>query len=80
MVSIPTNLKMIRKDKQDLVYKTKREKYKSVIDEIEALRNAGRPCLVGTTSVEISEFLSRMLQQKKIPHNVLNAKQHAKHR
>ena len=78
VVSIPTNLKMIRKDKQDLVYKTKREKYKSVIDEIEALRNAGRPCLVGTTSVEISELLSRMLQQKKIPHNVLNAKQHAK--
>ena len=78
VVSIPTNLKMVRKDKQDLVYKTKREKYKAVIDEIEALRNAGRPCLVGTTSVEISELLSRMLQQKKIPHNVLNAKQHAK--
>ncbi|MBI5373065.1 MAG: preprotein translocase subunit SecA [Sphingobacteriales bacterium] len=78
VVSIPTNIKMIRNDKQDLVYKTKREKYKSVIDEIEALRNAGRPCLVGTTSVEVSELLSRMLQQKKIPHNVLNAKQHAK--
>ena len=78
VVSIPTNLAMIRKDKQDLVYKTKREKYKAVIDEIEQLRNAGRPCLVGTTSVEISELLSRMLQQKKIPHNVLNAKQHAK--
>jgi preprotein translocase subunit SecA len=69
---------MIRKDKQDLVYKTKREKYKAVIDEIESLRNAGRPILVGTTSVEISELLSRMLQQKKIPHNVLNAKQHAR--
>lgn len=78
VVSIPTNLKMIRDDKQDLVYKTKREKYKAVIDEIENLRNAGRPCLVGTTSVEVSELLSRMLQQKKIPHNVLNAKQHAK--
>ncbi len=61
-----------------MVYKTKREKYKAVIDEIEALRNAGRPVLVGTTSVEVSELLSRMLQQKKIPHNVLNAKQHAR--
>ena len=78
VVSIPTNIKMIRDDKQDLVYKTKREKYKAVIDEIEILRNAGRPCLVGTTSVEVSELLSRMLQQKKIPHNVLNAKQHAR--
>jgi preprotein translocase subunit SecA len=78
VVTIPTNIDMVRKDKQDLVYKTKREKYKAVIDEIEALRNAGRPVLVGTTSVEISELLSRMLQQKKIPHNVLNAKQHAK--
>ena len=78
VVTIPTNLKMIRDDRQDLVYKTKREKYKFVIDEIEALRNAGRPVLVGTTSVEISELLSRMLQQKKIPHNVLNAKQHTR--
>lgn len=78
VVSIPTNIGMIRKDQQDLVYKTKREKYKAVIDEIEALRNAGRPCLVGTTSVEVSELLGRMLQQKKIPHNVLNAKQHAR--
>ncbi|MFC0772331.1 preprotein translocase subunit SecA [Terrimonas alba] len=78
VVSIPTNLKMVRDDKQDLVYKTKREKYKAVIDEIENLRNGGRPVLVGTTSVEISELLSRMLQQKKIPHNVLNAKQHLK--
>jgi preprotein translocase subunit SecA len=78
VVTIPTNIPMIREDKQDLVYKTKREKYKSVIDEIEALRNAGRPVLVGTTSVEISELLGRMLQQKKIPHNVLNAKQHSK--
>ena len=78
VVSIPTNLKMTREDRDDLVYKTKREKYKAVIDEIEILRNAGRPCLVGTTSVEVSELLSRMLQQKKIPHNVLNAKQHAR--
>lgn len=78
VVTVPTNVKMIRNDKQDLVYKTKREKYKSVIDEIELLRNAGRPCLVGTTSVEVSELLGRMLQQKKIPHNVLNAKQHAR--
>jgi preprotein translocase subunit SecA len=78
VVNVPTNLKMVRNDKQDLVYKTKREKYKAVIDEIEALRNAGRPCLVGTTSVEVSELLGRMLQQKKIPHNVLNAKQHAR--
>ncbi|MGN6566995.1 MAG: preprotein translocase subunit SecA [Flavipsychrobacter sp.] len=78
VVSIPTNVPVIRKDQQDLVYKTKREKYKAVIDEIEALRGAGRPVLVGTTSVEVSELLSRMLQQKKIPHNVLNAKQHAR--
>jgi preprotein translocase subunit SecA len=78
VVTIPTNLKAIRKDEQDLVYKTKREKYKAVIDEIEKQRNAGRPILVGTTSVEISELLSRMLKQKNIPHNVLNAKQHAK--
>ena len=78
VVGVPTNLNMVRDDKQDLVYKTKREKYKAVIDEIENLRNAGRPCLVGTTSVEVSELLGRMLQQKKIPHNVLNAKQHAR--
>lgn len=78
VVTIPTNIPITRKDQQDLVYKTKREKFKSVIDEIEALRNAGRPVLVGTTSVEVSELLSRMLQVKKIPHNVLNAKQHAR--
>ncbi|MBO9617547.1 MAG: preprotein translocase subunit SecA [Niabella sp.] len=78
VVTIPTNVPIIRKDEQDLVYKTKREKYKAVIDEIEKLRGEGRPVLVGTTSVEISELLSRMLQQKKIPHNVLNAKQHAR--
>ncbi len=78
VVTVPTNLPMVRKDNEDMVYKTKREKYKSVIDEIEALRNAGRPVLVGTTSVEVSELLSRMMQVKKIPHNVLNAKQHAR--
>ncbi|HEX2532188.1 MAG TPA: preprotein translocase subunit SecA, partial [Chitinophagaceae bacterium] len=78
VVAIPTNIPITRKDQQDLVYKTKREKYKSVIEEIERLRTAGRPVLVGTTSVEVSELLSRALQQKKIPHNVLNAKQHAR--
>lgn len=78
VVSIPTNLPIIRKDQQDLVYKTKREKYKAVIDEIEKLSAQGRPVLVGTTSVEVSELLARMLQQKKINHNVLNAKQHAR--
>ncbi|HUR10038.1 MAG TPA: preprotein translocase subunit SecA [Flavitalea sp.] len=78
VVTVPTNVQAIRKDHQDLVYKTKREKYKSVIEEIENLRNAGRPVLVGTTSVEVSELLSKMLQGKKIPHNVLNAKQHAR--
>lgn len=78
VVTVPTNVNMIRKDAEDLVYKTKREKYRAVIDEIERLRNAGRPCLVGTTSVEVSELLAKMLQGKKIPHNVLNAKQHAR--
>jgi preprotein translocase subunit SecA len=78
VVTIPTNVQAIRKDTQDLVYKTKREKYKAVIDEIEKLRLQGRPSLVGTTSVEVSELLSKMLGVKKIPHNVLNAKQHAR--
>lgn len=78
VVNIPTNRSIQRKDQQDLVYKTKREKYKAVIDEVEALRAIGRPILVGTTSVEVSELLSRMMQQRKIPHNVLNAKQHAR--
>lgn len=78
VVTVPTNVQAIRKDHQDLVYKTKREKYKAAIEEIENLRNAGRPVLVGTTSVEVSELLSKMLQGKKIPHNVLNAKQHAR--
>lgn len=78
VVTIPTNLPVIRKDHQDLVYKTKREKYKAIIEEVENLRAQGRPVLVGTTSVEVSELLSKMLQAKKIPHNVLNAKQHAR--
>jgi preprotein translocase subunit SecA len=78
VVSIPTNIQAIRKDEEDLVYKTKREKYGAVIDEIERLRGEGRPVLVGTTSVEVSELLSRMLRQKQVPHNVLNAKQHAR--
>jgi preprotein translocase subunit SecA len=78
VVTIPTNVSVIRKDQDDLVYKTKREKYKAVIDEVESLRAKGRPVLVGTTSVEVSELLSRMLQQKKIDHNVLNAKQHSR--
>jgi preprotein translocase subunit SecA len=78
VASVPTNVKMIRKDDQDMVYKTKREKYKAVIDQVETNRQEGRPTLVGTTSVEVSELLSRMLKQKNIPHNVLNAKQHSK--
>ncbi len=78
VVCVPTHLSMIRKDQEDFVFKTKREKYKAVIDEIENLRSQHRPVLVGTTSVEVSELLSRMLKQKQIPHNVLNAKQHAK--
>src|SRR5690625_135085 len=76
VVQIPTNLPIQRKDLQDLVYKTKREKYKAIIDEVERQRNIGRPVLVGTTSVEVSELLSRMLRAKKMDHNVLNAKQH----
>ena len=76
VVEIPTNRPVIRKDMDDRVYKTAREKYTAVIEEIEAMRNAGRPTLVGTTSVEISELLSRMLKMRNIPHNVLNAKLH----
>lgn len=76
VVVIPTNVEMIRKDEQDLVYKTKREKYNAAIDEIIKLSKAGRPVLVGTTNVEVSELLSRMLKFKNIKHNVLNAKQH----
>jgi preprotein translocase subunit SecA len=78
VVSIPTNVQVIRSDTQDLVYKTKREKLKAVIEEVEKMRELGRPILVGTTSVEVSELLSRMMKQKGVPHNVLNAKQHAK--
>ena len=76
VVVIPTNRPVIRKDMNDRVYKTKREKYKAVIEEIENMVNQGRPVLVGTTSVEISETLSRMLAMRKIKHNVLNAKLH----
>jgi preprotein translocase subunit SecA len=76
VVVIPTHRKVVRKDDDDLVYKTTREKFNAVIEEIEKLTKAGRPVLVGTTSVEISELLSRMLSQRKIAHNVLNAKQH----
>jgi preprotein translocase subunit SecA len=78
VVTVPTNVVAIRKDDQDLVFKTKREKFGAVIDEIVKLTDAGRPVLVGTTSVEVSELLSRMLRQKQIAHNVLNAKQHAR--
>jgi len=76
VVVIPTNVKVIRNDHEDLVYKTKREKYNAVIDEILNLNRQGRPVLVGTTSVEISELLSRMLKMKGLKHNVLNAKLH----
>ncbi len=76
VVVIPTNKPVIRKDHEDLVFKTAREKFNAVIDEIERLRNAGRPVLVGTTSVDVSEKLSRMLKLRGIPHNVLNAKHH----
>jgi preprotein translocase subunit SecA len=73
---IPTNKPMVRDDRDDMVYKTKREKYNAVQEEIERLRGENRPVLVGTTSVEVSETISRMLKRKGIPHNVLNAKQH----
>ena len=76
VVVIPTNKPIARDDQDDAVYKTKREKYNAVIDQIEELRREGRPVLVGTTSVEVSETLSRMLKRKGIAHNVLNAKQH----
>ena len=78
VVVIPTNRPIARIDMNDRVYKTKREKYKAVIEEIEKMVNAGRPVLVGTTSVEISEMLSKMLTLRKIEHNVLNAKLHQK--
>ena len=78
VVEIPTNKPVIRNDQDDRVYKTAREKYRAVIDEIVEMRANGRPCLVGTTSVEISEMLSKMLSMRKIPHQVLNAKLHQK--
>ena len=76
VVAIPTNRDMVREDREDLVYKTKREKYNAVIDQIQEAVKAGRPVLVGTTSVEVSELLSRMLKLRGIKHNVLNAKMH----
>ena len=78
VVEIPTNRPILRKDMNDRVYKTKREKYAAVIEEIERMRVSGRPVLVGTTSVDVSELLSRMLQMRHIPHQVLNAKLHQK--
>ena len=78
VVEIPTNRPNARKDMDDRVYKTAREKYNAVIDEIQKMRESGRPTLVGTTSVEISELLSKMLNMRKIPHQVLNAKLHQK--
>ena len=78
VMEIPTNRPIQRSDREDLVYKTKREKYNAVIDEVTELSRAGRPVLIGTTSVEISELLGRMLKIRKIPHNILNAKLHKK--
>ncbi len=78
VMAIPPNRPVTRKDAEDIVYKTTREKYNGIIDEIGKLREAGRPVLVGTTSVEVSELLSRMLTLRKIPHQVLNAKLHQK--
>ena len=76
VVEIPTNKPLLRDDKQDFIYKTTREKYNAVIEDVVQLVNQGRPVLVGTTSVEISELLGRMLQMRKIKHNILNAKLH----
>jgi preprotein translocase subunit SecA len=76
VVVIPTNRQITRKDSEDLVYRSVREKFTAVIDEVVKLTSEGRPVLVGTTSVEISELISRMLQMKKVKHQVLNAKQH----
>jgi preprotein translocase subunit SecA len=78
VVEIPTNKPVIRDDKEDLVYKTKREKYNAVIEQVTNLSQLGRPVLIGTTSVEISELLGKMLSIRKVPHNVLNAKLHKK--
>ena len=76
VVEIDTNQPIVRKDHEDMIYKTKREKYKACIEKIQELSSKGQPVLVGTTSVEESETLSRMLRREKVPHNVLNAKQH----
>ena len=76
VVVIPTNVDVIRDDQNDQIYRTKREKYNAVIDQIEKLKSEGRPVLVGTACVEVSETISRLLKRKKIPHEVLNAKQH----
>jgi len=78
VMEIPTNRPIQRSDREDLVYKTKREKYNAVIEEVTELSRGGRPVLIGTTSVEISELLGRMLKIRKIPHNILNAKLHKK--
>ena len=78
VVVVPTHMPVVREDKDDMVFKTKREKYNAVIDEVERLVNQGRPVLVGTTSVDVSELLSRMLKRKGLKHNVLNAKYHQK--
>ncbi len=78
VIEIPTNRPIARKDEEDLIYKTKREKYNAVIEEVTKLSQAGRPVLIGTTSVEISELLSKMLNIRKVKHNVLNAKLHKK--
>ena len=78
VVEIPTNRPIARRDEEDLIYKTKREKYNAVIEEVTKLSQAGRPVLIGTTSVEISELLSKMLNIRKVKHNVLNAKLHKK--
>nr|WP_297916247.1 preprotein translocase subunit SecA [uncultured Allomuricauda sp.] len=78
VMEIPTNRPIARDDRNDLIYKTKREKYNAIIEEVTELSKAGRPVLIGTTSVEISELLSKLLSVRKIPHNVLNAKLHKK--
>ncbi|MEX0287840.1 MAG: preprotein translocase subunit SecA [Flavobacteriaceae bacterium] len=78
VMEIPTNRPIARDDRNDLIYKTKREKYNAIIEEVTKLSGSGRPVLIGTTSVEISELLSRMLTIRKVPHNVLNAKLHKK--
>ena len=78
VVEIPTNRPILRKDQDDLIYKTTREKFNAVIDDVTKISQAGRPILIGTTSVEISELLSRMLKMRNVPHNVLNAKLHKK--